>query len=242
LEAAERWRPHGPRLAPWVHQRLPRPLLLATVAVVLTGCGSASHPVSSTPTATSAHTAAGTGSGTGAREVYGLVPEPLPRKPAFTLTDTSGRSYNLTAATRGQLTYLYFGYTHCPNACPATMSDITAALRLEPAAIRRRVTVVFVTVDPRRDTLAVLRTWLDHYSATYVGLRGSPAEIAAAETAAGVPPAPTETHTSANYSVPHSSILFAYSPDNRSHVIYSQGFTPAEYAHDIPLLLGFSGA
>ncbi len=163
----------------------------------------------------------------------------MPRKPGFTLTDTAGRPYDLATATRGKLTYLYFGYTHCPDACPATMSDISAALRLEPAAIDRRIAVVFVTVDPRRDTRRVLRTWLDHYGTTFVGLRGSLAQIAAAEQSAGVPPAPRPTTSSGNYSVAHSSILFVFSPDDRAHVIYSQGFTPAEYAHDMPLLLAY---
>lgn len=209
-----------------------RAALLAVLASTLTACGAAS-PGARTSQASRASDPAAT-------ELYGLVPEPLPRKPDFTLTDTQGRPYNLLAATRGKLTFLYFGYTHCPNACPATMSDISAALRLEPPAIRRQVAVVFVTVDPRRDTLPVLRTWLDHYSATFVGLRGTPAQIASAEVATGLPPAPQEPETG-NYTVPHSSILFAYSPDDRSHVIYSQGFTPADYAHDMPLLLRFRG-
>jgi protein SCO1/2 len=212
-------------------------LAAALAAALLAGCGSAArHPAAGGATPPRVGAAATT-----AAELYGLVPEPLPRKPDITLTDTAGRAYNLLSATRGRLTYLYFGYTHCPNACPATMSDIAGALRLVPAAVRRRVAVVFVTVDPRRDTRAVLRSWLDHYGASFVGLRGSAAQIAVAEEATGVPPAPREPQGSGDYSIPHSSILFAYSPDGRSHVIYSQGFGPADLAHDMPLLLRFGG-
>lgn len=205
--------------------------LAALAVAALSGCGAGAHPA--VPAATPASS--------GSSDLYGLIPQPLPRKPDFTLTDTAGHPYHLLAATSDRLTYLYFGYTHCPNACPATMSDLTAALRLVPAATRRRVAVVFVTVDPRRDSAAALRTWLDHYSSSFVGLRGSPEQIAAAETAAGVPPAPQEPTAQGDYSVPHSSVLFAYSPDDRSHVIYSQGFSPADYAHDMPLLLRFTG-
>jgi len=130
------------------------------------GCGS-SHPKSAA-TAPAATTGGG---------LYGLVPSPLPRKPDFTLTDTSGRAYDLGRETAGKLTYLYFGYTHCTNACPATMSLLSYAIRQQPAVVRRRIVVVFVTVDPRRDTLKVLRTWLDHYSTAFVGLRGTPQQI-----------------------------------------------------------------
>ncbi len=119
------------------------------------------------------------------------------------------------------------------------MSDISYALRLQTAATRRQIEVVFVTVDPRRDTRAVLRMWLDHYNRGFVGLTGTLDQIAAAENAAGVPPAPREPSSSGNYSVPHSSVLFAFSPDGRAHVVYSQGFSASDYAHDMPLLLRF---
>jgi len=195
--------------------------------LILGGCGG-SHPTAAPPgkPASSA--------------LRGLVPEPLPVKPSFTLTDTSGRPYDFRSATRGKLTYLYFGYTHCPDACPATMSDLTYALRVQPAAIRRRVAVVFVTVDPRRDTPAVLRKWLNHYNTSFVGLTGTRAQLDVAEAQAGVPPAPEEKETGKNYSVAHSSLLFAYSPDDRAHVVYAQGFKPSDYAHDVRILLRFT--
>lgn len=203
------------------------------VVAAISGCGSARRAATPSTVAT-----AGSAHVTG-RDLYGLVPEPMPRKPNVTLTATSGKPFNITTATRGKLTYLYFGYTHCPNACPVTMTNLSYAIRLQPAAIRRQIEVVFVTVDPRRDTRSVLRTWLNHYSRSFVGLRGNLTQIAAAERAAGVPPAPHVVETGKNYSVPHSSILFAYSPDGRSHVIYSQGFSALDYAHDMPLLLKF---
>jgi len=196
----------------------------------LAGCGGARHAVA--PPRSPVASSAGGG-------LYGLVPEPLPRKPDFTLTDTAGRPFNLVAGTRGKLTYLYFGYTHCPNACPVTMSALSYAIRLQPPAVRRRIAVVFVTVDPRRDTLAVLRAWLDHYSTSFIGLRGTMAQIVEAEQAAGVPPAPRVPEVG-DYSVPHSSILFAYSPDELAHVVYATGFSPTDYAHDMPLLLRFT--
>ncbi len=118
------------------------------------------------------------------------------------------------------------------------MATLAAALRRSQVAVRRRVDVVFVTVDPRRDTSAVLRAWLARYGPRFVGLTGTQAQIRAAEQAAGVPLAPAEKQKG-NYSVAHSSLVLAYSPDNRAHVVYSQGFTAADYAHDMPHLLSY---
>ena len=168
------------------------------------------------------------------------MPEPFPVKPEFTLTDTAGRPYSFAQATRGKLTYLFFGYTHCPDACPATMSYIRYALSTQPKPIQTQVAVVFVTVDPARDTQPVLRRWLDHYSQSFVGLTGSLAQIGEVEHLAGVPTAILQKKKGvASYQVEHSSVLFVYSPDDRSHVVYATGFKPQDYAHDLPLLLKF---
>jgi len=165
------------------------------------------------------------------------VPEPLPQKPPIRLTDTSGRPYDLVAKTRNKLTYLYFGYTHCPDACPATMDELAYALKRQPASVRRQVAVVFVTVDPRHDTRPVLRSWLNHFSRRFVGLTGSELQIEHAEALAGVPYISASRGKTAY--VRHSSLVLPYSPDGRAHVVYTQGFKPNDYAHDLPLLLDY---
>ncbi len=168
---------------------------------------------------------------------FGIGLSPTPRKPAFTLTRTDGQPFPLTTATAGTLTYLYFGYTRCPDACPTTMADLSLALSKQPADVRSRVRVVFVTTDPARDTPAVLQAWLAHFDGSFVGLTGSQAQIQLAERLAGVPLAKPEQVAGGGYSVQHSAELFAYSPDGFSHVVYADGFTAAQYAHDMPLLL-----
>ena len=187
-------------------------------ALLAAGCGGG-HKASGSPE-------------TASPGLRGLLPTPLPQRPDFTLRDTSGKSFNFAAHARGKLTYLYFGYTHCPNACPATMAEITYALHQQPAAVRRQIEVVFVTVDPHRDTPGVLRAWLNHYSRSFVGLTGTEAQIVAAERLAGVPVVP------GSYTK-HSSFVLPYSPDGQAHVVYTQGFEPADYAHDLPLLLQY---
>ncbi len=207
-------------------------LAAACAVLAVAGCGSsAAKPAATTPDkqAVAAEDAGG---------LRGLIPSPLPVKPNFTLPDTAGTPYNFDAETKGKLTYLFFGYTHCPDACPATMSYLKYALQMQSPAFRKKVTVVFVTVDPRRDTGPVLRRWLNHYSRTFVGITGTLKQIGIVEHEAGVPTA-IRVSGSANYQVEHSSILFVYSPDDRAHVVYAQGFKPADYAHDMPILMKF---
>jgi protein SCO1 len=212
--------------------------VLVAISAALAGCGSSNHAQTS-PTAPPPPAAAAP-----SRGLRGLIPTPMPVKPSFVLPDTAGRPYDLDTATRGKLTYLFFGYTHCPDACPATMSYLTYALHTQPAAVRRQVAVVFVTVDPKRDTGPVLRRWLDHYSKSFVGVTGTLRQIGAVEHQAGVPTAIKAPNAGkkAAYQVEHSSILFVYSPDDRAHVVYAQGFKPSDYAHDLPLLLKFRSA
>ena len=201
-----------------------RAAALAAALTLVAGCGGTHHAAARAPAPARA-------------QLHGLVPQPLPHKPRFTLADTAGRPFSFAARTRGKLTYLYFGYTHCPNACPTTMANLAAAIQRQPVDVRRRVEVVFVTVDPRRDTERVLRAWLNHFNHAFVGLTGTPNQIAAVERQAGVPLAPSEKVTGKNYSVAHSSLVLPFSPDGRAHVVYTLGFHTADYAHDMPLLL-----
>ncbi|HZQ15272.1 MAG TPA: SCO family protein [Gaiellaceae bacterium] len=204
---------------------------LLALGLFAAGCGGRSG---------TAAPAASTGGAAAGAALRGLVPKPLPAKPSFTLTDDRGRRFGFAQATRGKLVYLYFGYTHCPDACPLTMSDIAAALRRQAPATRGKIEVVFVTVDPARDTPAVLRRWLRRYDASFVGLTGTLSRIRAAERAAGAPLAAPEKPAGAAYAVQHSTLVFAYSPDGRAHVVYADGFTARDYAHDMPILVGFA--
>jgi protein SCO1 len=122
------------------------------------------------------------------------------------------------------------------------MADIATAFDRQSASVRSRIVVVFVTVDPRRDTGPVLRRWLDHFGHSFVGLTGTQAAIETAERAAGVPLAPPEKVKGKNYSVAHSTYLLPYSPDDLAHVVYVQGFHSSDYAHDMRLLLRYSGS
>jgi protein SCO1/2 len=191
---------------------------------------------------------------------HGVQTDQPPPRPEFVLTDTSGQRYDFQQQTKGHPTYLYFGYTHCPDQCPTAMSDVAAALRKASPTNAKKAVVVFVTTDPKRDTPAVLRRWLNQFSTGIVGLLGTPAELATAQRASGVevaqpgpviPTVPghpdqhvTEAGTAPHkhfgalgYSVTHSAVIFAYDADDRLPVLYPGGVTVADIANDLPLLL-----
>jgi protein SCO1/2 len=163
-------------------------------------------------------------------DVSGLV-APL----EFTLTNQSGRA--VTAADyRGDVVMLYFGYTHCPDACPATLATLADALHmLGPRAARVRV--LFVTVDPRRDTLAVLKRYVSDFGPQFVGLRGTTAQLTAMIKRYRVSYRDEKPGKNGNYEVIHSSVVFIFGGRGRARLLAETGFASAAIATDVRRLL-----
>jgi protein SCO1/2 len=164
----------------------------------------------------------------------GLTP-PQPR-PSFTLTDTAGKSFAFGTTTAGHPTFLYFGYTQCPDICPETMADVRLALTHVAAAVSSRTYVVFVTTDLRHDTASVIKQWLGNFAAgskaTWVGLRGTQAQIDAAQAAAHITVATDDGQT-------HSAQALLYGPDDYAHVTFLQSNNEQQQiAHDLPIVAG----
>jgi protein SCO1/2 len=203
--------------------------LLAVLAglLLLTACTSSGSPKSK-PSQLNDQSGAGRYLGAG------LVPA-QPR-PSFTLTDTAGKPFPFGTRTSGRPTFLYFGYTNCPDICPQTMADIRLALRDVPAAVAARTFVVFVTTDVKHDTAAVIKQWLSSFSAgtkaTWIGLRGTQAQIDAAQAAAHIPIAEDDGQT-------HSAQALLYGPDDYAHVTFLQSNNEQQaMAHDLPIVAG----
>ena len=161
---------------------------------------------------------------------------PVPR-PDLTMTSTDGAPYDFASRTKGRVTFITFGYTHCPDVCPVHMANLAGALKQLTPAQRERVSVVFVTTDPARDSLPQLRQWLDSFDHSFIGLRGTDEQLAAMEQAFHIPPAEREAIPGGGYGVAHSAQVFAFTPDDSAHVIYLAGNSSADFAHDIPRLL-----
>jgi protein SCO1/2 len=202
-------------------------MVLAVLGLVLlAGCGGASHAAMGTQSGLNDNP------GTGTYQGFGLTP-PQPR-PSFTLTDTGGQPFSFTAQTDGHPTFLYFGYTHCPDVCPTTMADIGLALQKVPASVRAQARVVFVTTDVKDDTGPVIADWLKAFDVpglpAMIGLYGTQAQIDHAEAAAHV-------FLATDGGQQHAATVLLYGPDNFARVSYEQTDNEsAEMAHDLPLV------
>lgn len=125
----------------------------------------------------------------------------------FTMTRASDGRTVTARDFRGDVVLLYFGYTFCPDVCPLTMSNIATVLK-RLGADARAVRVLFVTVDPNRDTLPVLKQYTANFGPDVVGLRGTPDQLAALARRYRI--AYSVTVKGHDYEVTHSSAIYAF--------------------------------
>ncbi|MFH8339616.1 SCO family protein [Streptomyces sp. AM6-12] len=159
-------------------------------------------------------------------------------KPDLVLTDTHGKKYDLRKETQGHPTLLYFGYTHCPDICPTTMSNIAVAAQksLTPAQ-REDLRVVFVTTDPGRDTPAALGSWLKGIDPRFIGLTGDFKSVQAAARSLGISVEPTTKKDGKLVSV-HGTQVMAFSPKtDGGYVMINDSATVDDYIKDLPKLV-----
>jgi protein SCO1 len=160
-------------------------------------------------------------------------------KPGFILQRMDGSAFDFRQATRGALTFLFFGYTNCPDVCPLHLANLAWSIRTLPPEQRRGVRVVFVTTDPDRDTPERMRSWLAQFDTSFVALTGTPAALELAQRAVGMPPAAREGElpNGGGYGMSHAAQLWAFTPDDSAHVVYPWGLPRETLAADLALLL-----
>lgn len=153
----------------------------------------------------------------------------------FSLTDPQGRSRSL-ADFKGKAVVVFFGYTQCPDVCPTTLLSMREVLnRLGDDAAR--VQVIFVTLDPARDTAQVLAEYVTAFHASFIGLRGDEATIAAAARDFKVFYAKQAGTEPGSYNIDHSTGSFVFDPQGRLRLLVRHGETPDNVAADLKLLL-----
>ena len=154
----------------------------------------------------------------------------------FQLDSTLGQPVALSDYA-DRYTVLYFGYTTCPDICPTTLADLGKAEQLLGDAARR-MQVLFITVDPERDTPERLRDYLAYFSPNFVGLSGSLAETEAIASEFGVVYEKRYASESAtDYLLDHSAAVIVLDPQRRPQIMFPFGVTAEQIASDLQALM-----
>ncbi len=152
------------------------------------------------------------------------------------LTDHNGVKRTLDDF-KGKLVVLFFGYTHCPDVCPTTLADVAAALKTMPPADAERIQTLFVSVDPERDTPGMLKQFVPYFHPTFLGLHGTPDEIAAAAKEFRIHYRKHIEPGASDYLVDHTAGSYVLDRKGRLRLFQPYAQPPAEIAHDLTLLL-----
>jgi protein SCO1/2 len=168
-------------------------------------------------------------------EFQGSVIDPPAPARDFTLIDQAGKPFTLSQA-RGSLVLLFFGYTNCPDVCPVTLTDFKK-IKEQLGAQAERVKFVFVTTDPERDTPERIATYLENFDPAITGLTGDLATLEKVWQDYGVYRVKVEGHDHSDYTVDHSSRLYAIGPDGKLHLTFTFGTSPEAMTGDVQALL-----
>jgi protein SCO1/2 len=161
-----------------------------------------------------------------------------PARPAPEIAQQAadGSAFRMSAL-RGKVVVLEFGFTHCPAVCPASLATLAAA-RQKLGAQAARLQVVFVSVDPERDTPARLKSYLAQFDKSFIGLTGTPEQMAAIRKDYGITatrfPAPAGQE---GYQMGHSSYLYFVDRKGMLRALMPFGRPADEVVHDVNLLL-----
>lgn len=152
----------------------------------------------------------------------------------FELVDPEGRTRRLSDF-RGKLPVIFFGYTQCPDVCPTTMGELRA-VKAELGEAGRDVVPIFISVDPQRDTPAVLRDYAAAFGPDVLALTGSEAQIEAVKKEFRVV-AKAVPGSQGGYTVDHTAASFLFDRQGRVRVYSRYGTPPAELLADLKTLL-----
>ena len=153
----------------------------------------------------------------------------------FSLTDMNGVPRTL-ADYKGQVVMLYFGFVQCPDVCPTALSRASQVMELLGPEQAAKLQVLFVTVDPERDTPELLRDYMAAFDPRFVALRGDAQATQATADAFKV--YYKQVPTGSTYTMDHTALSYLFDPQGRFRVALRHEQTADDYAHDIRALLG----
>jgi protein SCO1/2 len=151
------------------------------------------------------------------------------------LTDHTGKKRAMSDFA-GKVVVLFFGYTHCPDVCPTTMADMKNAMKLLGDK-SDQVQVLFVTVDPQRDTQAILAQFVPAFDQRFIGLWGSEQETAETLANFKIYSSKVPGQTEGVYTIDHSAGTYVFDKTGKVRLYMEYGQKPADIASDLSKLL-----
>lgn len=187
------------------------PLTIACVALLLSGCFGSEQ---------SWH----------AKEIDGLMPELQ-----FTLTRSDGET--VTAEDyQGQIRLLFFGFTNCPDVCPATMAQLNRAIEAMPDDLQSDVTPLFVSVDPERDTPEKLEKYVSFFNDRTVGMTADEPALRSLAKRYRTTFGYDEPDERGNYNVSHSAAVYVFDGEGEARLLLRPGLTTEQMTEDLTQL------
>jgi protein SCO1 len=168
-------------------------------------------------------------------QYYGAVIDPPASAADFTLTDQNGSPFRLSDQ-KGKAVLIFFGYTQCPDVCPITLSEFKK-IKAMLGDQADRVRFVFITVDPERDTVAQINTFLQNFDPAFVGLTGDQAALESVWKAYGVYQEKQAAGSAAGYLVDHSTRTYLIDPQGHWRINYPYGMETEKIVQDLQHLL-----
>lgn len=155
----------------------------------------------------------------------------------LSLVDQDGQPFEITRL-KNRWSLLFFGFTHCPDVCPATLSVLAQVeTQLQDLSDSQRPQIVLVSVDPQRDTPEQLKKYVGFFSPTFLGATGSEEQVAAFTRAMNVP-VMTRPLGEGHYTVDHSAAIFLIDPSGALHALFSTPHDAAKIAGDYRRIVG----
>lgn len=162
--------------------------------------------------------------------------EPYPPAPEIELRRANGDDFRLSQM-RGNIVLLFFGYTSCPDVCPTTLAELKSALDKIGQEKAQNVKVVFVTVDPGRDTPQRVQEYVNHFNSEFIGLSGSEAELQKTWNEYGVFREVVQATSAAGYLVNHTARVTLIDRDGNLRASYGFETPVDDIVHDLHLLM-----
>ena len=154
----------------------------------------------------------------------------------FSLTDHNGQLRSLKDL-RGKVVVVFFGFTQCPDVCPTSMQEL-AEVKAALGADGERLQGIFISVDPERDTLELLKAYMENFDPSFLALRPTPEQLPALAKDFKIHYKKVDGTTPTSYSMDHSAGSYLYDPQGRLRVYHRYGSGTEALTEDVRLLLG----